>query len=559
MQVHRTKVLCLCQDAILLLLPVIAGKSPRVPYSWRTANATIRHAKRVNTRRPKRSITRFRNRLFCAPVAMACVALLLPPSSPALAQQAESQVPTTTTPSTADAPPIPKEQLDSLVAPIALYPDGLLGQTLVASTYPLEIIQLQQWMDRNKNLKDKALADAVEKQHWDPSIQAMSAFPEVTQRLAANIQWTTELGNAFLAQQADVMEAVQRMRAKARSKGALESNAQQRVETRIVEGGEEVIVVDPANPQVVYVPSYDPMVVYGEPVYPYPPYYYPGYVPGMGLAFGTGLILGAAWGGNWGWGCGWGNGDINVNWNNNHVSHYNRQNNINRVQGGDKWQHRPEHRGNTPYGNRQTENKYGNTARNPSGRQPGTGPGKLDPAVAPDPTPCQPATEATVAEILSVDTTCRQVPVSAPTATLLVTAGLAEAQLIPPATEVDIAWEAAAFRVAAEDVAAGAGDKRTMRRESAEVPQLLSLAFGWAPENISLRSHMRTDSQCDKVHHAETKRRHATKGRKAMKSPDPRSRFRNRLFYVPVAMVCAWRCFCHPIRQSWRSRPNRRS
>jgi hypothetical protein len=316
----------------------------------------------------------FRNRLCYLPVAMACVALLLSPSTTALAQQTESPVLTTTTPSTADAPPIPKEQLDSLVAPIALYPDGLLGQTLVASTYPLEIIQLQQWMDQNKNLKDKALADAVGKQGWDPSIQAMSAFPEVTQRLAGNIQWTTDLGNAFLAQQADVMDAVQRMRAKARSNGALESSTQQRVETRVVEGGEEVIVVDPANPQVVYVPSYDPTVVYGEPVYPYPPYYYPGYVPGMGLTFGTGLILGAAWGGNWGWGPGWGNGDINVDWNNNHVSHYNRQNNINRVQGGDKWQHRPEHRGNTPYGNKQTENKYGNIARNPSGRQTGAGP-----------------------------------------------------------------------------------------------------------------------------------------------------------------------------------------
>src|SRR4029077_8095860 len=127
------------------------------------------------------------------------------------------------------------------------------------------------------------LADAVEKQHWDPSIQAMSAFPEVMQRLAANIQWTTDLGNAFLAQQADVMDAIQRMRGKARSNGALESSAQQRVETRVVEGGEEVIVVDPANPQVVYVPSYDPVVVYGEPVYPYPPIYYPGYRPGMGL------------------------------------------------------------------------------------------------------------------------------------------------------------------------------------------------------------------------------------------------------------------------------------
>ena len=145
---------------------------------------------------------------------------LLQPGGSAVAQapqQAQSQELTTTQ----QVPKIPDGQLDSLVAPIALYPDPLLGQTLAASTYPLEIIRLQQWMDRNKNLKDKALADAVEKQKWDPSVQAMATFPDVVQRLARNIQWTTDLGNAFLAQQADVMDAVQRMRAKAQSKGAL--------------------------------------------------------------------------------------------------------------------------------------------------------------------------------------------------------------------------------------------------------------------------------------------------------------------------------------------------
>src|ERR1044071_1721213 len=120
----------------------------------------------------------------------------------------------------------------------------------------------------------------------------------MTQRRAANILWKTNLRNAFPAQPADGMDGIQRMRVKAQSNGALESSTQQRVETRIVEDGKEVIVVDPANPQVVYVPSYDPMVVYGEPAYPYPAYYYSGYVPGMGLTFGTGLILGAAWGGN---------------------------------------------------------------------------------------------------------------------------------------------------------------------------------------------------------------------------------------------------------------------
>src|SRR6476660_4373449 len=131
------------------------------------------------------------------------------------------------TPSQTQAPKIPPEQLDSLVAPIALYPDPLLAQTLAASTYPLEIIQLQQWLEKNKNLKDKQLADAVAKQSWDPSVQALAPLPEVVKLLADNLQWTTDLGNAFLAQQSDLMDAVQRMRRKAQDKGALHTTQQQ--------------------------------------------------------------------------------------------------------------------------------------------------------------------------------------------------------------------------------------------------------------------------------------------------------------------------------------------
>ena len=141
---------------------------------------------------------------------------------------------------------IPPDQLDSLVAPIALYPDPLLAQTLAASTYPLEIIQLQQWLEKNKNLKDKALADAVAKESWDPSVQAMAALPDVVKRLADDIQWTTDLGNAFLSQQSDVMDAVQRMRKKAKDKGNLKSTEQQKVETKVVEN-KSVIVVEQAN------------------------------------------------------------------------------------------------------------------------------------------------------------------------------------------------------------------------------------------------------------------------------------------------------------------------
>src|SRR5207249_218724 len=272
--------------------------------------------------------SRFRRELFHGLTVILSIGLWESTCSVALAQQAQSQQMTTTTTSdTEQAPKLPNDQLNSLVAPIALYSDPLLAQTLAASTYPLEVIQLQQWMAKNPDLKDKALADAVSKQPWDPSIQGLVAYPDVVTRMADNIQWTTDLGNAFLAQQSDVMDAVQRMRAKAQGTGNLKTSGQQKVETKTVES-KSVIVIEQADPQVVYVPSYDPVVVYGPPAYPYYPYYYPGYVPGMGLAFGAGLALGAAWGGGWGWGCGWGHGDVNVNYNNKYVNHYNKQNNI---------------------------------------------------------------------------------------------------------------------------------------------------------------------------------------------------------------------------------------
>src|SRR5437868_15140768 len=153
-------------------------------------------------------------KLFHGMIAIVSLALLSSGTTAAFAQQAQSQVMKTTT-DTQQSPKIPNDQLDSLVAPIALYPDQLLSQTLVASTYPLEIIQLQQWLEKNKSLKDKALADAVSKQSWDASIQALAALPDVVKRLADDIQWTTDLGNAFLPQQSDVMDAVQRMLKKA--------------------------------------------------------------------------------------------------------------------------------------------------------------------------------------------------------------------------------------------------------------------------------------------------------------------------------------------------------
>jgi len=267
---------------------------------------------------------------------------------------------------------LPSDQLDSLVAPIALYADPLLSQVLVASTYPLEIVQLQQWLEKNKNLKDNALTDAVKKQDWDPSVQALAPLPDVAKYLADNIKWTTDLGNAFLAQQSDVMDAVQRMRKRAQEKGNLKSTEQQKIETKVVES-KEVIVIEQASPEVVYVPSYNPTVVYGAPAYPYPAVAYPPpgyYAAGMAISFGIGVAMGAAWGGGWGWNCGWGgNNNVYINNSNNFVNNSNR--NVNRNtnvsnRSGNTWQHNPGHRGGTPYPNRGTADRFGGTSRGDS-------------------------------------------------------------------------------------------------------------------------------------------------------------------------------------------------
>jgi len=303
-------------------------------------------------------------------VAIICAAILVPGDVNVMAIPASGQAAPAE-----QAARIPAEQLDSLVAPIALYPDPMLSQTLVASTYPLEIIQLQQWLEKNKGLKDKALADAVKKQDWDPSIQAMAALPEVVKQMSENIKWTTDLGNAFLSQQGDVMDAVQRMRKKANESGNLKSSEQQKVETKVVES-KQVIVIEQANPQVVYVPTYNPTVVYGAPVYPYPPIAYPPvgyYAAGMAISFGVGMAMGAAWGGGWGYNNNWGGGNNNININNNNtfVNNSNRQNVNNRQNasnrsGGNTWQHNPQHRGGAPYSNKATANQYGGTARGDS-------------------------------------------------------------------------------------------------------------------------------------------------------------------------------------------------
>src|SRR5215472_7384290 len=154
------------------------------------------------------------------------------------------------------------DQLTDLVAPIALYPDGLLSQVLVAATYPLEVVEAQQWVQKNPNLSRTQLIDAAKLQPWDPSVQAMVAFPDVLKSLNQDVRWTTDLGNAFLAQQADVMRAVQRLRASAQANGRLKSTPQQTVSAE-TQGGQEAIAIQPANPDVVYVPTYDPSYIWG--------------------------------------------------------------------------------------------------------------------------------------------------------------------------------------------------------------------------------------------------------------------------------------------------------
>jgi hypothetical protein len=207
----------------------------------------------------------------------------------------------------------------------------------------------------------------VEKQPWDPSVQAMATFPDVVKLLSDNIAWTTNLGNAFLAQQGDVMDAVQRMRARAQSNGNLNTTPQQTVQMQTVEGGEQAIVIEPADPAMVYVPAYDPTVVYGSSAYAYPTLYYTSpayYRAGGALAFGAGIALGAAWGGSWGYGCKWTNGDININDNNKYVNNSNKNGNINygnrpsQQPAGGTWQHDAQHRGGAPYANRGIANKY---------------------------------------------------------------------------------------------------------------------------------------------------------------------------------------------------------
>src|SRR5580658_6918423 len=207
------------------------------------------------------------------------------------------------------------DELDGLVAPIALYPDALVAQVLGAATFPYEIVDAVVWLKQNSAVTGDALAKAVDQQSWDPAVKALTQFPSVLDNLAKNLAWTSSLGEASATQQADVMAAVQRMRAKAYAAGNLKSSQ----EIKVVQESPQTIVIQPANPQIVYVPVYSPAVVYGAPVV-VPGYSSSDVAAAAILSFGVGIAVGAA---VYGGCCGWGWGYWGTSWHS-HTIIYNR-------------------------------------------------------------------------------------------------------------------------------------------------------------------------------------------------------------------------------------------
>jgi len=287
--------------------------------------------------------------LSLLPLVTVAQTVTAPPATQAAAAQTAGQ---------ASAAAFSKEQLEQLVAPIALYPDSLLSQVLMAATYPADVAEAATWSKANKDQKGDAAVKAVQDQAWDPAVKALAAFPQVLQAMGDKPDWVQNLGDAFLAGSKDTLDAVQRLRAKAQAAGNLKSNEQQKVSTT-TEANQQVIIIEPARPDVVYVPAYDPNVVYGPWPYPYYPpyywppysYYYPGYYPG---AFAAGVFWGVAIGSIiWG-NCNWGGGDINID--------VDRFNNINRGQqldrGQNKFQHNAANRKGVPYRDQATRERF---------------------------------------------------------------------------------------------------------------------------------------------------------------------------------------------------------
>ena len=254
-------------------------------------------------------------------------------------------------------PPFTAQELDAMLAPIALYPDSLLSQVLMAATYPLEVVQAARWSKANPDLKGDEAVKKVGKESWDVSVMSLVAFPNVLEMMNKELEWTQKLGDAFLGQQKEVLAAVQRLRQLAKNNGNLESNQQQVVRTEA-----QSIIIEPARPETIYVPAYNPTVVYGAWPYPaYPPYYYPGvaaWYPGSalltGLAWGVGFAAAGAIFGS----CNWGRGDVNVNVN--RATSINNSFNRSSVGASGNWQHNAQHRGNAAYRDQASRERYGN-------------------------------------------------------------------------------------------------------------------------------------------------------------------------------------------------------
>jgi hypothetical protein len=298
-------------------------------------------------------------------VAVIAVLLALPlaasaqdvpvPAAPSQPPAAQSQPPvaqgtaqpTPAAKPAADQPLLKAAELEALVAPIALYPDDLLSLVLMASTYPLEVVEAQRWLDANKKLTDEQRKAALAKLDWDQSVKSLVATPTVVDMMSTQLDWTRKLGDAVLAQEADVMDAIQRLRAKARTRDKLVSTRQQKVTVQNT-GTRQYIAIEPVDPDVIFVPYYEPAVVYGDwPYLDYPPYFfpYPGYfasdVLAGGIWFGTGFALGY-WGGGYYWGG-------RCNWVNNNIYYRN----------GGRWAHRPEHRRGVGYSNASIQRQFG--------------------------------------------------------------------------------------------------------------------------------------------------------------------------------------------------------
>jgi Protein of unknown function (DUF3300) len=284
---------------------------------------------------------------------------------------------TTKTQSTPAAQPTFKpEELEQIVSPIALYPDPLLAQIFMASTYPLEVVEADRFAKQNAKLKGSALNEALKGQTWDDSVKSLVSVPHVLAMMSDKLDWTQKLGDAVLAEQKDVMAAVQRLRAKAHANGHLQSNVQQKViiepaappaqgsQTVVAGETQTIIKIEPANPQIVYVPTYPPTVygVWPYPAYPPAPYYPAGAVAATAaISFGVGMAVGGAMWGS----CNWSHGDVNVNVNN-YSSFTNNVNTANvakqrttNVQGsGNTWQHDSQHRQGTQYRDAATQQRF---------------------------------------------------------------------------------------------------------------------------------------------------------------------------------------------------------